>query len=116
MPAKIRKGDTVEVLAGKSKGTRGTVLRVDHERKKVLVERVNIVKRHQKPSAVSRQGGIIEKEAPIDISNVMLVCPQTNQPTRVGVRVLEDGSKERFSKRSGASLGQISGPKTARTA
>ena len=101
MSARIRKGDTVVVLAGKYKGSRGTVLRVDAEASRVLVERVNLVKKHQKPSASNRQGGIIEKEAPIHLSNVMLV--HKGEPTRVGFREV-GGRKQRFSKRHGEAI------------
>jgi len=94
MPAKIRKGDTVEVTAGRSKGARGTVLRVIPERERVLVERVNVVKRHTKPNNRDRQGGIIEKEAPIHVSNVMLV--HKGETTRVGFREV-GGKKVRWS-------------------
>lgn len=93
MAVKIRKGDTVQVLTGKSKGVRGTVLSVHRSRNRVVVERVNMIKRHQKPSAQHRQGGIIEKEASIHLSNVALV--QNGEPTRVGFRVV-DGEKVRW--------------------
>jgi large subunit ribosomal protein L24 len=96
MAARIRKGDTVVVLAGKYKGSRGTVLRVDAGVSRVVVERVNLVKKHQKPSAANRQGGIVEKEAPIHLSNVMLV--HKGEPTRVGFRVVGE-RKRRWSKR-----------------
>ena len=96
MPAKIRKGDTVVVLAGKNRGSRGTVLRIDPTKRKVLVERVNVVKRHQKPNAANRQGGIIEKEAPIDMSNVALV--HKGDGVRVGFREVE-GKMIRWSKK-----------------
>jgi large subunit ribosomal protein L24 len=104
---KIRTGDTVEVIAGKDIGVRGRVLRVDPKKNRVVVERVNIVRKHQRPQQAGRsqiQPGIIEFEAPINLSNVMLVCPHTDLPTRVGFRVLEDGSKVRVSKRSGQDI------------
>ena len=97
MAAKIRKGDTVQVLTGKNKGVRGTVLSVDRARNRLVVERVNMIKRHQKPTAQHRQGGIIEKEASIHLSNVALV--QGGQPTRVGFRIV-DGEKVRWSLKS----------------
>ena len=109
----IRKDDTVEVLAGDDKGTRGRVLRVLRDRNKVVVEGVNRVYRHLKPNRRNPQGGRLSKEMPVDVSNVMLIDPQTNQPTRVGVRYTEDGRKERYAKRSGASLGFISPPRKA---
>ena len=95
MAAKIRKGDTVEVIAGKFKGTQGSVLSIDRESGRVTVERVNIVKRHQKPNAMSR-GGIIEKEAPISVSNVALV--HKGERVRVGFREV-DGKKVRWSRK-----------------
>lgn len=104
----IRKDDTVEILTGDDKGKRGRVLSVMADEGKILVENINRVYKHLKPSRRSPQGGRLSKEMPIAISNVALICPQTNQPTRVGVRYLPDGSKERFSKRSGASMGRIS--------
>ncbi len=94
MAARIRKGDTVEVLAGKNKGARGTVLAVDPRRNRVTVERVNIVKRHTRPTAEYRQGGIIEKERSIHLSNVALI--HNGERTRVGFRKLE-GEKRRWS-------------------
>jgi large subunit ribosomal protein L24 len=93
--AKIRKGDTVEVLTGKNRGARGVVLRVNREEGRVVVERVNVIKRHQKPNAQYRQGGIIEREAPIDLSNVALV--HRGEATRVSFRVV-DGRKLRWSR------------------
>jgi len=96
MAAKIRKGDMVEVTVGKDRGKRGTVLRVDKVRDRVTVERVNIVKKHQKPNATVRQGGIIEKEAALHVSNVALV--HKGEKTRVGFKVV-DGRKVRWSKK-----------------
>jgi large subunit ribosomal protein L24 len=96
MAAKIRKGDVVEVTVGRDRGKRGTVLRVDKERDRVTVERVNIVKKHQKPNATVRQGGIIEKEAPLHVSNVALI--HKGEKTRVGFKVV-DGRKVRWSKK-----------------
>jgi large subunit ribosomal protein L24 len=96
MPARIRKGDTVEVLSGKHRGQRGTVLRVDVSAGRVTIERVNLVKKHQKPTAVQRQGGIIEREAPIHLSNVSLV--HNGERTRVATHVV-DGKRVRWSKK-----------------
>ena len=95
---KIKKGDQVIVLSGKDKGRTGTILRMFNN-SKVLVENVNVVKKHQKgnPNA-GQEGGIIEKEMPIHISNVMLLNPITNEPDRVGIKTLEDGTKVRFFK------------------
>lgn len=98
---RIRKGDEVIVIAGKSKGQRGTVLRVLAEGR-VVVENVNVIKKHQKPNPQSGiNGGIIEKEAPLDISNVMVFNPVTKKGDRVGYRVLEDGRKVRYFKSNG---------------
>ncbi len=99
---KIKKGDTVRVMSGsttKGKGKEGKVLEVNSKKGKVLVEGVNIIKRHAKPSAQNQTGGIIEKEAPIDISNVMYV--HKGQPTRIGFKVTEDGKKVRVAKSTG---------------
>jgi large subunit ribosomal protein L24 len=101
---KIRKNDKVIVLIGKERGKIGTVLKVDPEKKRVIVEKINMVKRHAKPSAQTAQGGIIEKEAPLTISNVMIVCNKCTEPTRIGQRLLEDGSKIRFCKKCGESM------------
>jgi large subunit ribosomal protein L24 len=108
----IRKGDTVRVITGDDAGTTARVLRVLRSDNKVVVEGVNKVYKHLKPSRANPQGGRLSKEMPIDVSNVMLIDPSTNQPTRVGIRVLPDGTKERFAKKSGASLGRIGRPKT----
>jgi large subunit ribosomal protein L24 len=101
---KIRKGDEVVVITGKDKGRRGTVLQVfDDER--VLVEGANISKKHQKPNPnMGIQGGIVDREMPIDISNVMLFNPKTQRGERVGIRVNEDGSKERIFRSSGEAV------------
>jgi len=97
----IKKNDKVIVLVGKEVGKIGTVLKVDSEKGRVLVEKINIIKRHSKPSAKTGQGGIVEKEAPLDISNVMIVCDKCTEPTRIGMRVLEDGSRVRICKKCG---------------
>jgi large subunit ribosomal protein L24 len=109
----IKKDDIVEVLTGEDKGKRGRVLSVDHDNNKILVEGVNKVYKHLKPSRRNQQGGRLSKEMPVDASNLALICPQTGRPTRVGLRYLPDGSKERFSKRSGASMGRVSKPRKA---
>ena len=96
MAGKIRVGDTVEVLAGKDRGSQGKVISLDAEAKRVVVESVNIVKRHQKPTASQRQGGIIEKEAPIHLSNVSMV--HRGEKTRVTFREV-DGTKTRLSRK-----------------
>jgi len=97
----IKKNDKVVVRAGKEKGKIGSVLKVDSERGHVIVEKVNIVKRHTRPGGANAQGGIVEKEAPIRISNVMLVCTKCAEPSRIGKKVLEDGSKVRVCKKCG---------------
>jgi large subunit ribosomal protein L24 len=97
---KIKKGDRVVVLAGRDKGKKGEVVRVMPKEARALVRGVNVVQRHQKQSATS-EGGIIAKEAPIHISNIALVDPESDKPTRVGFKKLEDGTKVRFAKKSG---------------
>lgn len=102
---KIKKGDQVEVIAGKDRGKRGKVLRVDGKTRRVLVEHANMVKRHTRPNpGAGVGGGIIEREAPIPISNVMLVSPESGRTTRVGFTRLEDGRKVRVAKTDGATL------------
>ena len=102
---KLKRGDTVEVIAGKDKGKRGTIREVLTEKMRVKVSDVNVVKRHMKAGARgARQAGIVEIEAAIHISNVALVDPKTDKPTRVGIRTLPDGSRVRFSKRSGEQI------------
>ncbi|PID86094.1 MAG: 50S ribosomal protein L24 [Chloroflexi bacterium] len=105
---RIKVNDEVEVIAGNDKGERGRVLRVLPNKNRVVVNGLNMVKKHQKPQQTSgrsqTQGGIIEFEAPIDVSNVMLVCPHTGELTRVGIRRDEDGRRVRFSKKSGQDI------------
>ncbi len=98
---KVKKGDRVEVLAGRDKGKRGDVLRALPRERRVVVQGVNVAKKHQRPSPQNPQGGIEEKELAIDVSNVALVDPSTDRPTRVGYRFQDDGRKVRVSKRSG---------------
>ena len=100
----IKKNDKVIVVAGKEKGKIGTVLKVIPQNERAVVEKLNIVKRHTRPGGKSAQGGIIEKEAPIHISNLMLVCGKCAEAARVGKKVLEDGSKVRFCKKCGEIL------------
>lgn len=100
----IKKNDKVIVLAGKEKGKIGNVLKVDSEKGCVVVEKVNMVKRHTRPGGKSAQGGIVEKEAPIHVSNLMLVCSKCAEPARIGKRILEDGSKVRVCKKCGELL------------
>jgi large subunit ribosomal protein L24 len=109
---KIKAGDKVVVIAGKDKGKVGKVLKVLPEEERVIVEGVRIVKKHLRPSQKYPEGGIIEKEAPIHISNVMLLDPKTNKPTRVGIKIV-DGKKYRYAKRSGEIIDEISKPQKA---
>ena len=102
--AHVRKGDTVMVVAGKERGKKGKVLRVIPEKGRVVVERLNMIKKHQKPTQKIRQGGIIEREGAIHLSNVMLVDPNSDKPTRVGMKALSDGKKVRVARRSGEML------------
>ena len=96
---KIKAGDTVQVIAGDHKGEKGKVLKVDREKNRAIVEGVNLVSKHTKPSAQNPQGGIIKKEAPIHISNLSLLDPKSGEPTRVAYQV-QDGKKVRISKKS----------------
>jgi len=98
---KIHKGDQVMVVSGKESGKSGKVLRVDREKRRVVIERLNIAKRHTRPNPKKNpQGGVIEQEAAIDASNVMLVCPTCGQATRVGYRFTDDGTKVRVCRRA----------------
>lgn len=100
---KLKKNDLVEVIAGNEKGKRGKLLRVVGEKDKALVEKVNLVKRHKKADAAS-QGGIVQKEAALHLSNLAKVCEKCDKPTRIGFKFLEDGSKVRACKRCGEVL------------
>ena len=97
---KIKKGDNIVVITGRDKGKSGTVLRVDPKESRVLVQGVNVVKRHTRPAA-GQSGGIVEKELTLHISNVSLIDPKTSKPTRVGYKDLADGRKVRVARRSG---------------
>ncbi|MBA2873129.1 large subunit ribosomal protein L24 [Anoxybacillus calidus] len=99
----VKKGDKVQVISGKDKGKQGVVLAAYPKKNRVLVEGVNIVKKHVKPSQLNPQGGIISKEAPIHVSNVMPLDPKTGTPTRVGYKIV-DGKKVRYAKKSGEIL------------
>lgn len=101
----VRKGDTVLVLTGKNAGKRGKVLAVEPAKSRLIVEGVNVVKRHTKPTQRMPQGGIVEKEAPVHSSNVMLVCNKCNSPTRIAKKILDDGKKVRVCKKCGETLG-----------
>jgi large subunit ribosomal protein L24 len=104
MGTRLRKGDTVMVIAGDDKGKTGRVLAVDEVKQRVIVEKVNFVKRHTKARKQGAQSGIIEKEAPVHMSNVMLYDAREGRGTRVGVRTLPDGKRERFSRASGETI------------
>jgi len=101
----VVKNDTVKILSGKYRGKTGKVLKVYRDENRVIVEGVNIIKKHSKPSQKNPQGGIIEKEASVHVSNVMVIDPKTNEPTRIGYKYLDDGTKLRYSKKSGEMLG-----------
>ena len=107
MAKHIKKGDRVAVISGNDRGRTGEVLNVDYAAGTVIVQGVRRVYRHLRPSRQNPQGGRIRKEMPINISNVLPVDPKTDQPTRVGFRVADDGSKERFARKSGEVLGAI---------
>jgi large subunit ribosomal protein L24 len=110
VPVKVRRDDTVEVISGKDAGKRGRVLRVDPRKNRLYVEGLNIIKRHQRPRSLKdtqrggKVGGVIEKEGPIHVSNVMLIDPREDKPTRVGVERGSDGTRVRITKRSGTRL------------
>ncbi|WKZ33717.1 MAG: 50S ribosomal protein L24 [Thermodesulfobacteriota bacterium] len=103
MALKIRKDDQIMVIAGKERGKTGKVLRVDPDKEKVYIEKLNVVKRHQKPSPKYKHGGIIEKEAPIHVSNVMILCEKCKGPVRAGRR-LEGDRRVRYCKKCGEVL------------
>ncbi|MEW6774795.1 MAG: 50S ribosomal protein L24 [Bdellovibrionota bacterium] len=105
----IRKGDEVIVLRGADRGKKGKVLRVLPKKERLVVEKVRLVKRHTRPNQQNPQGGIIEKEAPIHVSNVMLLDPEKGVATRVGHEVLEDGSRVRIARKSGTRLAKNEG-------
>ncbi|MGC8718515.1 MAG: 50S ribosomal protein L24 [Thermodesulforhabdaceae bacterium] len=96
---RIKKNDVVMVIAGKEKGKTGKVIKVLKKKDRVIVEKLNMIKRHLRPGRYSQEGGILEREAPIHISNVMLVCPKCSKPTRVGYKFLDDGRKVRYCKK-----------------
>ncbi len=102
--AHVRKGDTVMVVAGKERGKRGKVLRVIPGKGRVLIEHVNMIKKHQRPTQKLRQGGIIEREGPLALSNVLVVCARCDKPSRTGIKILADGRKVRTCKRCGESI------------
>lgn len=103
---RLKKNDTVKVISGNSRGAVGKVLFINNEKGSLIVEGVNIVHRHTKPNQKNPQGGIVKREAPINLSNVMLMCPKTNQPTRIGMQLITEDKKSskqtkmRFSKKA----------------
>ncbi|MEK6531639.1 MAG: 50S ribosomal protein L24 [Deltaproteobacteria bacterium] len=99
MQFRIRRDDQIMVIAGREKGKTGKVIRVIPEKAAVLIEKLNVVKRHQKPSQKYKHGGIVEKEAPLSISNVMILCQKCKGPVRAGIKILSDGKKVRFCKK-----------------
>jgi len=101
---KIKKGDQVMVITGESKGQKGRVLELNREKERVLVEGVNMVSKHTKPNAKSPQGGILKKEAPVHISNLMVIDPASGKPTRVGKKLSEKNKLVRYSKKSGEEI------------
>ncbi len=101
---RVVKNDNVKILTGKYRGKTGKVLKVFPNQDRIIVEGVNIIKKHTKPSQKNPQGGIVEKEAAIQVSNVMIIDPKTSEPTRIGYKILEDGTKVRISKKSGEML------------
>jgi large subunit ribosomal protein L24 len=100
----IKKGDTVMVITGESKGQKGRVLEVNREKSRAIVEGINMVSKHTKPNAKAPQGGIIKKEAPVHVSNLMLIDPTSGKPTRVGRRLNEKDKLVRYSKKSGEEI------------
>lgn len=100
----IRKGDKVQVICGKDKGRVSTVIRAIPESHRVVVEKTNMVKKHMRPNQQNTQGGIIDMEAPLDVSNVMIVCPKCNKPTRVSVGKNDAGKKVRICKKCGKQI------------
>ena len=104
MATRIRKGDTVQVIAGDDKGRTGKVLSVDEEKQRVVIEKVNFVKRHTKARKQGMKSGIVEMEAPIHVSNVLLYDQRLQRGTRVGIRALPDGKRERVSRASGETI------------
>ncbi|MFN7875523.1 MAG: 50S ribosomal protein L24 [Pirellula sp.] len=104
----IKVNDTVVMLSGRDKGQRGKVIKVDRANNKLIVEGLNKIFKHVKKSQRNPQGGRLSRESFVDASKVMLVCPKTGKPTRIGIRILADGSKERYSKKSGETISLVS--------
>lgn len=104
MKTKLKKGDTVMVIAGRERGKTGKLLTIDREQGKVTVEKLNVVKRHTKPNQKNRQGGILEREAPIAISNVMFYSTTLQKPVRLGIKLAADGTKTRISRKDQSAI------------
>ena len=104
----IKVNDTVVMLSGRDKGQRGKVIKVDRANNKLIVEGLNKIFKHVKKSQRNPQGGRLSRESFVDASKVLLVCPKTGKPTRIGIRILADGSKERYSKKSGETISLVS--------
>lgn len=100
----LKLNDQVEVATGKDKGRVGKIIKIDRKDDKAVVEKINMIKRHTKPNAANQQGGIIEKEAPIHVSNLKLICPKCSKTVRVGKKTLEDGTKVRICKKCNESV------------
>ncbi len=100
----VKKGDSVVVIAGNYKGQKGRILEVNREKERAIVEGINMMKKHTKPNAAHPQGGIVEKEAPVHISNLMVADPKTGKPTRIGRRLNAKGKLVRYSKKSGEEI------------
>lgn len=101
---KIKKNDTVKVISGNYRGMEGKVLKVFPDQHRIIIEKVNLIKRHTRQTGQGQEGGIIEKEAPVDVSNVILICPKCNRPTRTGMMKLADGRKVRQCKKCNETL------------
>ena len=100
---KFKVGDTIIVIAGKHKGKTGKIKKINHEKSTVIVDKVNMLVKYRKKTATAA-GQKTQQEAPLHASNVMILCPKTNKPSRIGIRILKDGKKERFAKKSGETL------------
>jgi large subunit ribosomal protein L24 len=105
--ANLRVNDKVEVIAGKDKGRVGKILRIEKENDRLVVERINLIKKHQKATEATQSGQIIEKEAGLHVSNVMLVCPECSETVRIGKKLLEDGTKVRMCKKCKATIESV---------
>jgi large subunit ribosomal protein L24 len=104
-PVMIRHGDTVKIISGRDKGKTGRILTVDPEKRRVTVEHANIIKKHTRPNPSKNiRGGILDKEGPIDVSNVMILCPSCNKHARIGTKIVSDGTKARSCRRCGTVL------------